>query len=119
MPNKTFPEIVRELRTRLGLSQERFASKLRVSFPTVNRWEKGKSRPDGAVRHTIVQLLDSLGPEFRDLYDGLANEGSGDSVPSVAAERVLPGRRKKAVQETAVTGNGAIMDNRSMEGMLW
>jgi type I restriction enzyme M protein len=119
MPNKTFPEIVRELRTRLGLSQERFASKLRVSFPTVNRWEKGKSRPDSAVRHTIVQLLDSLGPEFRDLFDGLADEGSGDSVQSVAAEQVLPGRRKKAAHQTAVNGNGAIMDNRSMEGMLW
>ena len=119
MPNITFPELVRELRTRLGLSQERFASKLRVSFPTVNRWEKGKTRPDNAVRHTIVQLLDSLGPEFRDLYDALANEGSGDSIPSVAAEQVRPGRRKKAAKESAANGNGAIMDNRSMEGMLW
>ena len=41
-----FPELIRELRSRLGLSQEKLAAQLRVSFPTVNRWEKGKNRPD-------------------------------------------------------------------------
>lgn len=36
---------VRELRGRLGLSQERFARLLGVSLQTVRRWEAGVSRP--------------------------------------------------------------------------
>ena len=59
-----FPELIRELRSRLGLSQEKLAAQFRVSFPTVSRWEKGKNQPDDAVRHSIAQFIESLGPEF-------------------------------------------------------
>src|SRR4051794_27423687 len=34
-----FAEIVRELRTRLGITQERLAQELQVSFATLNGWE--------------------------------------------------------------------------------
>lgn len=37
----TFPEKVITARYQLGLSQEKLAAKLGVSFSTVNRWEKG------------------------------------------------------------------------------
>src|SRR3989304_3068561 len=37
--------LVKELRARLGLSQERFARLLEVSFQSVRRWEAGTSRP--------------------------------------------------------------------------
>ena len=36
---------IRELRIRLGLSQERFARRLDVSFQTVRRWEGGLTKP--------------------------------------------------------------------------
>jgi len=37
--------LVRELRKRLGLTQEKFAARLGVTFPTVNRWENGRTKP--------------------------------------------------------------------------
>ena len=37
--------LVKELRARLGLSQERFARLVGVSFQSVRRWEAGTSRP--------------------------------------------------------------------------
>jgi len=42
---ETFPELVREVRRQLGISQEELAHKLGVSFATINRWENGKTTP--------------------------------------------------------------------------
>jgi putative transcriptional regulator len=38
------PWLVRELRQRTGLTQEKFAAKLGVTFPTINRWENGRAK---------------------------------------------------------------------------
>ena len=40
-----FPELVKEVRRQLGISQEELAHELRVSFATINRWENGKTTP--------------------------------------------------------------------------
>jgi DNA-binding transcriptional regulator YiaG len=40
-----FPELVKEVRRQLGLSQEELARELGVSFATVNRWENSKTTP--------------------------------------------------------------------------
>lgn len=45
--------IIRELRQRLNLSQERFAQQLGVSFQTVNRWESGKANPSPMATQLI------------------------------------------------------------------
>ena len=42
---KTFPELVKEVRRQLGISQEELAHELGVSFATINRWENGKTMP--------------------------------------------------------------------------
>lgn len=116
-----FPELIRELRSRLGLSQEKLAAQLRVSFPTVNRWEKGKNRPDNAVRHSIGQFIESLGPDFQDLHARLMGvDGIAESAAEAMVEPMRRGRRKKVTDENAApNGNGQVMDNRSMEGLLW
>jgi len=41
--------LVREARRRLGLTQAALAARLGVSFVTVNRWERGKSKPPGQL----------------------------------------------------------------------
>ena len=41
----TFPELVKEVRRQLGISQEDLAHELGVSFATINRWENGKTTP--------------------------------------------------------------------------
>lgn len=40
-----FPSTLVEMRRQLSLSQEDLARELGVSFVTVNRWEKGHSKP--------------------------------------------------------------------------
>ena len=42
---RTPAEMVKELRVRLGLTQEQFAAKVGVTFSTVNRWENNRGKP--------------------------------------------------------------------------
>ena len=44
-PGLDYSVQIKQLRLRLGLSQTLLAERLGVSFPTVNRWENGKSIP--------------------------------------------------------------------------
>ncbi|MBN8561068.1 MAG: helix-turn-helix domain-containing protein [Leptolyngbya sp. UWPOB_LEPTO1] len=55
--------LVRELRQRLGLTQEEFASHLGVTFSTINRWENKKSRPSKMA----LQLLQGKARELGDV----------------------------------------------------
>ena len=48
---------IRDIRIGLGLSQERFARKLGVSFPTVNRWENKKAKPSPLAIQKLKKLL--------------------------------------------------------------
>lgn len=41
----SFPALVKEVRRQLGISQEKLAYELGVSFATVNRWENGRTTP--------------------------------------------------------------------------
>lgn len=61
------PRLVRELRERMGLTQEKFAARLGVTFPTINRWENGRARPSPLALKQIEDLLLGLGKRGRDL----------------------------------------------------
>ena len=45
-------------RTALGLTQEQIATRLHVSTPAVNKWEKGHSTPDVALLPALARLLE-------------------------------------------------------------
>lgn len=68
------PRVVRELRERTGLTQEKFAFKLGVTFPTVNRWENGRARPSPLAMQKIEELLRSMGEEGSDLLSQIFGE---------------------------------------------
>jgi putative transcriptional regulator len=53
---ENFPELVKDVRRQLGLSQEELAHELGVSFATVNRWENGKTIPSKLARRQIENL---------------------------------------------------------------
>lgn len=53
---------VRGLRTRCGLTQEQFAAKLGVTFPTINRWENERSCPSPLALLQLQNLARELGP---------------------------------------------------------
>jgi transcriptional regulator with XRE-family HTH domain len=69
------PEIgnsIRVLRQYLGLTQEKFAAKLGVTFPTINHWENNRGTPlplamekiEGMLRSALT-LEDSLPLRYR------------------------------------------------------
>ena len=68
------PRLVRELRERTGLTQEKFAAKLGVTFPTINRWENGRARPSPLALKQIEDLLLDLGEKGRDLLEAFFGE---------------------------------------------
>ena len=61
------PMLIRELRERTGLTQEKFAAKLGVTFPTINRWENGRAKPSPLAMQKIEELLRSMGDNGTDL----------------------------------------------------
>ena len=61
------PVLIRELRERTGLTQEKFAAKLGVTFPTINRWENGRAKPSPLAMQRIEELLRSMGNDGADL----------------------------------------------------
>ncbi len=61
------PRLIRELRERTGLTQEKFAAKLGVTFPTINRWENGRAKPSPLAMKQIEELLRNMGDNGADL----------------------------------------------------
>ena len=51
------PDDIREARRKLGLSQKAFAEQLRVSFATVNRWERGHAHPQSDRLSRMKELV--------------------------------------------------------------
>jgi putative transcriptional regulator len=63
------PRLVRELRERTGLTQEKFAARLGVTFPTVSRWENARAKPSPLALKQIEDLLRELGDKAHDILD--------------------------------------------------
>jgi DNA-binding transcriptional regulator YiaG len=61
-------KLVRELRELTGLTQEKFAAKLGVTFPTINRWENDRAKPSPLALEKIESLLRSLGDKGKALH---------------------------------------------------
>ena len=53
---KDVAKMIRELRAKLGMTQEQFAAKVGVTFSTVNRWESGRSMPSPLAMRRIGEL---------------------------------------------------------------
>ena len=66
-PQTNISQRIRELRERTGLTQEKFAARLGVTFPTINRWENGRARPSPLAMQKIEELLRSMGDRGSDL----------------------------------------------------
>ena len=60
--------LVRELRELTGLTQEKFAARLGVTFPTINRWENDRAKPSPLALEKIESLLRSLGDKVKALH---------------------------------------------------
>ncbi len=63
-PGDNFPEKIKQLRARLGLTQVVLAERLGVAFPTVNRWENGHSKPSQLSWNRLRELSGETQDEF-------------------------------------------------------
>lgn len=63
-----FSEEIKNIRKSVYLSQESFAKEIGVSFSTVNRWERGKAKPNYSAMKKIKSFCDanSLKLEFEE-----------------------------------------------------
>lgn len=104
------PALLREIRAKLGLSQEALAERLGVSFATVNRWEAGTNTPQRAAREAIARLADEAGV------------GAAPTKPVLdlplpdSGEPPAPGRRRRGMARSPVLTKGT---TKTMEQMLW
>jgi putative transcriptional regulator len=87
-----FSHLVQELRSRIGLTQEKFAARLGVTFPTINRWENGHARPSPLALKQIESLLRELGTQGNDLLEDYFKETDAAPAASPAATDALSGK---------------------------
>ena len=52
-------EILREIRSELGITQEQFARELNVSFSTLSRWENGHTTPSRLAKMRLFEFCNS------------------------------------------------------------
>ena len=52
---------IKLLREKMLLTQQEFASKLDVSFASVNRWENGEHEPTVKVKRQLMKLMNKYG----------------------------------------------------------
>ena len=86
---KKYPQLIRQLRKRIGVSQEKFASQVGVVLATIYRYEGGKSDPDPPILATLIQLAEKEAPDIaaplRDEYLRLFGAPAG--AAGLAPER--------------------------------
>lgn len=118
-------KLITDLRQRLDISQEKLAAQLRVSLPTINRWEKGRTRPDAMALHVIAQYLQRLGPDYSDLHQRYFGDEVA-TLPGIDLTTPPPRKRTKrgkgAGEADVGRPSAAInmgLDTKSMEGLLW
>ncbi len=95
MEDRDISSIVIRLRETLNLTQEELAAKLGVAFSTLNRWENGKSFPQGKAKRAIMELIKETESDQAELF-----------------EEELPKKKVKGQRSD-------ILSTKSMEQILW
>jgi DNA-binding transcriptional regulator YiaG len=67
MPVRDCSKLIREIRKRLGISQEQLARELDISFQTVNRWENAKANPSRMGMKLLKAKVCGMGKHGEDL----------------------------------------------------
>ncbi|MCG2726888.1 MAG: N-6 DNA methylase [Elusimicrobia bacterium] len=93
-----FSNVIKELRKRKGLTQQKLSQTLGLSYPTINRWEKNKFEPNPRILLIVKDYIKKLGADYSDLRRYLDKKNVGN--------------------ENNKNTNNA-MDVKDMESMLW
>lgn len=61
MKNKDISKLIKELRDKMGLTQEQFAQRVGVTFSMINNWEKGNRTPHPFLFHKLLDMAEDAG----------------------------------------------------------
>ena len=75
--DRDYGKLLGILRKRLGLTQERLAARLDVTFASVNRWENGRVKPSRLAVKQIEKFVRSLGEDSMDVVSGSFEDKRG------------------------------------------
>lgn len=73
-------ESIRSLRKKTFYSQEAFANEINVTVGTINRWEKGKCRPNITAMKKIKTFCDEKGYSFEEIEMNWTNVEKGEDA---------------------------------------
>ena len=62
-------QLIRAIRVETGLTQEQFAAELGVTYPTINRWENGHTKPSPLAMQKILKMLRQMGRQGKKLLE--------------------------------------------------
>lgn len=100
-------QLTRELRQTLKLTQEKFATQLGVTFPTINRWENGYATPSPLALKQIDTLLNQLS-ESPDTTDAETHSDNSRKILSDKGSESMKAEEHKARAENLFIGGGEI-----------
>lgn len=88
---------VRERRTELGVSQERLAAELGLTFQQVQKYERAANRISASRLYHMAKILDVKPPYF---FEGFQERGGrrGFAEPPAASFDIDPMRRREAIE---------------------
>ncbi len=66
--------LIKSIRQRLGVSQEKLAAQLGVTFSSVNRWENGHRKPSPMAMRSIEELAAKIGLQ-PEIHSGQSKNG--------------------------------------------
>jgi len=105
---KKYPELIRRLRKRIGVSQEKFASQVGVVLATIYRYEGGKSDPDPPILAKLIEFAEKEAPDIaaplRDEYRRLFGAAlTGSQLTPALCASVIAGGASDCVCLSALT----------------
>jgi putative transcriptional regulator len=81
------PDLLKNIREQLGLSQEGLARELGVSFATVNRWENNLTKPSQLAKVQLNNFCTNMirakklkGPDFENVTQILSGQKKEESL---------------------------------------
>lgn len=123
MNKKQLPKLLKAIRDRLELRQADLARALHVSYPTINRWENGKTQPTTAVLNLIRQFVLSKRNECADIIAEFFPEAELDEEPIHVRRPPMtleePDEEAASDEPLQVRRPIAMLDLKTMESLLW
>lgn len=120
-----FARLIKKIRDTLDLTQTDLARSLKVSVPTISRWETGRNQPDALALHVVEEFLRKKGSRTAQL---LAEYLGGEEPRRLRRRRERARAAQTPPKETgpetatdpaAVPEPRTVLDTKSMETMLW